>query len=133
MTKAFYSVMYCFLKSLYKSKNDAFENTVKIMLKFAVSYLKIVIFLTNFSALKLTVLCTSIATSTAATSATTIASTGQTFQISGSPVTMAGKVITKLPLPANSKIVAVNVPSTQGGRGKGTELKCIPACCLILH
>ncbi|XP_019372105.1 PREDICTED: nucleosome-remodeling factor subunit BPTF [Gavialis gangeticus] len=55
------------------------------------------------------------ATSTPATSATTIASTGQTFQISGSPVTMAGKVITKLPLPANSKIVAVNVPSTQGG------------------
>ncbi|XP_068889027.1 nucleosome-remodeling factor subunit BPTF isoform X8 [Aphelocoma coerulescens] len=57
----------------------------------------------------------STATSTAATSATTIASTGQTFQLSGSPVTMAGKVITKLPLPANSKIVAVNVPSTQGG------------------
>ncbi|XP_074116656.1 nucleosome-remodeling factor subunit BPTF isoform X7 [Sminthopsis crassicaudata] len=55
------------------------------------------------------------ATSTAATSATTIASTGQTFQITGSPVTMAGKVITKLPLPANSKIVAVNVPTTQGG------------------
>ncbi|XP_076791701.1 nucleosome-remodeling factor subunit BPTF isoform X10 [Arvicanthis niloticus] len=55
------------------------------------------------------------ATSTAATSATTIASTGQTFQITGSPVTMAGKVITKLPLPANSKIVAVNVPATQGG------------------
>lgn len=81
-----------------------------------------VISLTDYSALKLTVLCASIATSTAATSATTIASTGQTFQISGSPVTMAGKVITKLPLPANSKIVAVNVPSTQGGRGKGTEL-----------
>ncbi|XP_024616361.1 nucleosome-remodeling factor subunit BPTF isoform X8 [Neophocaena asiaeorientalis asiaeorientalis] len=55
------------------------------------------------------------ATSTAATSATTIASTGQTFQITGNPVTMAGKVITKLPLPANSKIVAVNVPATQGG------------------
>ncbi|XP_060251763.1 nucleosome-remodeling factor subunit BPTF isoform X12 [Ovis aries] len=55
------------------------------------------------------------ATSTAATSATTIASTGQTFQITGSPVTVAGKVITKLPLPANSKIVAVNVPATQGG------------------
>uniref|UniRef100_A0A8D2NFU2 Nucleosome-remodeling factor subunit BPTF n=1 Tax=Zonotrichia albicollis TaxID=44394 RepID=A0A8D2NFU2_ZONAL len=57
----------------------------------------------------------STATSTAASSATSIASTGQTFQLSGSPVTMAGKVITKLPLPANSKIVAVNVPSTQGG------------------
>ncbi|XP_070335873.1 nucleosome-remodeling factor subunit BPTF isoform X11 [Odocoileus virginianus] len=55
------------------------------------------------------------ATSTAATSAPTIASTGQTFQITGNPVTMAGKVITKLPLPANSKIVAVNVPATQGG------------------
>ncbi|XP_040100884.1 nucleosome-remodeling factor subunit BPTF isoform X16 [Oryx dammah] len=55
------------------------------------------------------------ATSTAATAATTIASTGQTFQITGNPVTMAGKVITKLPLPANSKIVAVNVPATQGG------------------
>ncbi|CAH6776329.1 Bptf [Phodopus roborovskii] len=55
------------------------------------------------------------ATSTAATSATAIASTGQTFQITGNPVTMAGKVITKLPLPANSKIVAVNVPATQGG------------------
>ena len=58
-----------------------------------------------------------LATSTAATSATTIASTGQTFQIPGNPVTMAGKVITKLPLPANSKIVAVNVPATQGGKG----------------
>lgn len=60
---------------------------------------------------------TLLATSTAATSATTIASTGQTFQITGNPVTMAGKVITKLPLPANSKIVAVNVPATQGGKG----------------
>lgn len=60
---------------------------------------------------------TPLATSTAATSATTIASTGQTFQITGSPVTVAGKVITKLPLPANSKIVAVNVPATQGGKG----------------
>lgn len=60
---------------------------------------------------------TPLATSTAATSAPTIASTGQTFQITGSPVTMAGKVITKLPLPANSKIVAVNVPATQGGKG----------------
>lgn len=60
---------------------------------------------------------TPLATSTAATSATTIASTGQTFQITGSPVSVAGKVITKLPLPANSKIVAVNVPATQGGKG----------------
>uniref|UniRef100_A0A4W3K0W8 Bromodomain PHD finger transcription factor n=1 Tax=Callorhinchus milii TaxID=7868 RepID=A0A4W3K0W8_CALMI len=55
-------------------------------------------------------------TSTVATSATTIATTGQTFQITGSPVTMTGKVITaKLPLPANSKILTVNVPTTQGG------------------
>uniref|UniRef100_A0A4W3K9F2 Bromodomain PHD finger transcription factor n=1 Tax=Callorhinchus milii TaxID=7868 RepID=A0A4W3K9F2_CALMI len=53
---------------------------------------------------------------TVATSATTIATTGQTFQITGSPVTMTGKVITaKLPLPANSKILTVNVPTTQGG------------------
>ncbi|KAI1896742.1 hypothetical protein AGOR_G00097940 [Albula goreensis] len=53
-------------------------------------------------------------TSSVATVATTTA--GQTFQITGSPVTMAGKVITaKLPLPANSKIVTVNVPTTQGG------------------
>uniref|UniRef100_A0A8C9WV86 Bromodomain PHD finger transcription factor n=1 Tax=Scleropages formosus TaxID=113540 RepID=A0A8C9WV86_SCLFO len=51
--------------------------------------------------------------STAATSSTT---SGQTFQITSSPVSMAGKVITaKLPLPANSKIVTVNVPATQGG------------------
>ncbi|KAJ8399676.1 hypothetical protein AAFF_G00407810 [Aldrovandia affinis] len=53
-------------------------------------------------------------TSSVATVATT--SSGQTFQITGTPVTMAGKVITaKLPLPANSKIVTVNVPTTQGG------------------
>ncbi|XP_069785850.1 nucleosome-remodeling factor subunit BPTF [Narcine bancroftii] len=55
------------------------------------------------------------ATSTVATTGT-IATTGQTFQITGSPVTMTGKVITaKLPLPANSKILTVNVPTTQGG------------------
>ncbi|XP_066560345.1 nucleosome-remodeling factor subunit BPTF [Amia ocellicauda] len=55
-------------------------------------------------------------TSSVATVATTVATAGQTFQITGSPVTMAGKVITaKLPLPANSKIVTVNVPTTQGG------------------
>ncbi|XP_067860004.1 nucleosome-remodeling factor subunit BPTF isoform X4 [Heptranchias perlo] len=55
-------------------------------------------------------------TSTVATTGTTIATTGQTFQITGSPVTMTGKVITaKLPLPANSKILTVNVPTTQGG------------------
>ncbi|XP_028674723.1 nucleosome-remodeling factor subunit BPTF isoform X3 [Erpetoichthys calabaricus] len=59
---------------------------------------------------------TSTATSTVATVATTVAASGPTFQISGSPVTVSGKVITaKLPLPANSKIVTVNVPTTQGG------------------
>lgn len=30
---------------------------------------------------------------------------------------MAGKVLTKLPLPVNSKLVTLNVPSTQGGKG----------------
>ncbi|XP_059804274.1 nucleosome-remodeling factor subunit BPTF isoform X1 [Hypanus sabinus] len=55
-------------------------------------------------------------TSTVANTGTTIATTGQTFQITGSPVTMTGKVITaKLPIPANSKILTVNVPTTQGG------------------
>ncbi|MBN3277474.1 BPTF factor, partial [Polyodon spathula] len=57
---------------------------------------------------------TSTATSTVATVATSVATAGQTFQITGSP--MSGKVITaKLPLPANSKIITVNVPATQGG------------------
>ncbi|XP_048466808.1 nucleosome-remodeling factor subunit BPTF isoform X2 [Rhincodon typus] len=55
-------------------------------------------------------------TSTVSTTGTTIATTGQTFQITGSPVSMTGKVITaKLPLTANSKILTVNVPTTQGG------------------
>ncbi|XP_058845663.1 nucleosome-remodeling factor subunit BPTF-like isoform X4 [Acipenser ruthenus] len=59
---------------------------------------------------------TSTATSTVATVATSVATAGQTFQITGSPMSMSGKVITaKLPLPANSKIVTVNVPTTQGG------------------
>lgn len=46
---------------------------------------------------------------------TTVATSGgQTFQITGT--SMGGKVLTaKLPLPANSKIVTVNVPTTQGG------------------
>ncbi|XP_036797158.1 nucleosome-remodeling factor subunit BPTF isoform X8 [Oncorhynchus mykiss] len=45
-----------------------------------------------------------------------VTTSGQTFQISASPVTMAGQVITaKLPIPANSKIVTVNMPTTQGG------------------
>ncbi|KAM4663574.1 nucleosome-remodeling factor subunit BPTF [Discoglossus pictus] len=57
----------------------------------------------------------STASTTAVTSATSIASSGQTFQFTGTPVTMGGKVLTKLPLPANSKIVTLNVPATQGG------------------
>ncbi|MBN3276232.1 BPTF factor, partial [Polyodon spathula] len=57
---------------------------------------------------------TSTATSTVATVAASVTTAGQTFQITGSP--MSGKVITtKLPLPANSKIITVNVPATQGG------------------
>ncbi|XP_048869228.1 nucleosome-remodeling factor subunit BPTF-like isoform X7 [Brienomyrus brachyistius] len=55
-------------------------------------------------------------TSPVASVATCATTSGQTFQLTGSPVTVAGKVITaKLPLPANSKIVTVNVPATQGG------------------
>ncbi|XP_048410909.2 nucleosome-remodeling factor subunit BPTF isoform X4 [Stegostoma tigrinum] len=55
-------------------------------------------------------------TSTVSTTGSTVATTGQTFQITGSPVSMTGKVITaKLPLTANSKILTVNVPTTQGG------------------
>ena len=47
---------------------------------------------------------------------TTVATSGgQTFQITGT--SMGGKVLhAKLPLPANSKFVTVNVPTTQGGR-----------------
>lgn len=46
-----------------------------------------------------------------------IATSEQTLQIAGSPVTVAGQVLAaKLPLPANSKIVALAVPSAQGGR-----------------
>lgn len=41
-------------------------------------------------------------------------SSGQTFQITGTSV--GGKVVTtKLSVPANSKIVTVNVPTSQGG------------------
>lgn len=51
----------------------------------------------------------------AGTVSTMATSGGQTFQITGTSV--GGKVLTaKLPLPANSKIVAVNVPTTQGGK-----------------
>uniref|UniRef100_A0A8C1YJR6 Bromodomain PHD finger transcription factor n=1 Tax=Cyprinus carpio TaxID=7962 RepID=A0A8C1YJR6_CYPCA len=49
----------------------------------------------------------------AASSATT---SGQTFHIAAAAGSMAGSVIAaKLPVPANSKIVTVNVPTTQGG------------------
>ncbi|XP_075701789.1 nucleosome-remodeling factor subunit BPTF isoform X2 [Rhinoderma darwinii] len=58
---------------------------------------------------------TTTASNTDVSSATSITTSGQSFQISGSPVSVAGKVLTKLPLPANSKILAVNVPSSQGG------------------
>ncbi|XP_046701308.1 nucleosome-remodeling factor subunit BPTF-like isoform X2 [Silurus meridionalis] len=50
-----------------------------------------------------------VASSTVTTVSTT---TGQTFQIAGSPVSVAGKVI---PFPANSKIVTLSVPNMQGG------------------
>lgn len=51
----------------------------------------------------------------AAGSETTMtSSSGQTFQITGTSV--GGKVVTtKLSVPANSKIVTVNVPTSQGG------------------
>ncbi len=49
----------------------------------------------------------------AASSATT---SGQTFHIAAAAGSMAGSVIAaKLPVPANSKIVTVNVPNAQGG------------------
>ncbi|MEE6507150.1 hypothetical protein FKM82_007977 [Ascaphus truei] len=67
------------------------------------------------------------AASTAVTSATSIASTGQTFHITGSPATMASKVLTKLPLGANSKIVTLNVPATQGGVVQQKVLGIIPS------
>ncbi|KAK1799264.1 hypothetical protein P4O66_007506 [Electrophorus voltai] len=55
-------------------------------------------------------------TSTASVAASSVSTSGQTFQIAAAPGPMAGNVITtKLPLPANSKIVTVNVPTTQGG------------------
>ncbi|KAA8585648.1 hypothetical protein FQN60_004342 [Etheostoma spectabile] len=51
-----------------------------------------------------------------ATVASSIATSEQTFQIAGSPVTVAGQVLAaKLPLPANSKIVTLNMPTAQGG------------------
>ncbi|XP_069511125.1 nucleosome-remodeling factor subunit BPTF isoform X2 [Ambystoma mexicanum] len=69
------------------------------------------------------------ASSTVVTTATTVAGTGQTFQITSTPVTMAGKVLTKLPIPANSKIVALNVPATQGVvQVQQKVLGIIPSC-----
>lgn len=53
----------------------------------------------------------------ASTVAGSITTSEQAFQIAGSPVTVAGQVLAaKLPLPANSKIVTLNMPTTQGGR-----------------
>ncbi|KAM8880253.1 nucleosome-remodeling factor subunit BPTF-like isoform 8-T9 [Spinachia spinachia] len=51
---------------------------------------------------------------------------GHTFQITGTSV--GGKVVTtKLPLPANSKIVTVNVPTSQGGVVQQKVLGIIPS------
>ncbi|XP_028330595.1 nucleosome-remodeling factor subunit BPTF-like isoform X2 [Gouania willdenowi] len=51
---------------------------------------------------------------------------GHTLQITGTSV--GGKVVTtKLPLPANSKIVTVNVPSSQGGGFQQKVLGIIPS------
>lgn len=56
-------------------------------------------------------------TSITTVAASSISTSGQTFQIAAASGLMTGNVITaKLPLPANSKIVTVNVPTTQGGR-----------------
>ncbi|XP_069056009.1 nucleosome-remodeling factor subunit BPTF isoform X2 [Pleurodeles waltl] len=69
------------------------------------------------------------ASSPVVTTATTVSGAGQTFQITGTPVTMTGKVLTKLPLPANSKIVALNVPTTQGVvQVQQKVLGIIPSC-----
>lgn len=52
--------------------------------------------------------------SRAGSETTMTSSSGQTFQITGTSV--GGKVVTtKLSVPANSKIVTVNVPTSQGG------------------
>ncbi|XP_061578241.1 nucleosome-remodeling factor subunit BPTF-like isoform X2 [Cololabis saira] len=58
---------------------------------------------------------------------TTVAtSSGHTFHITGTSV--SGKVVTtKLPLPANSKIVTVNVPASQGGVVQQKVLGIIPS------
>ncbi|KAJ8002115.1 hypothetical protein DPEC_G00176460 [Dallia pectoralis] len=58
---------------------------------------------------------------------TTVATTGgQAYQITST--SMGGKVLTtKLPLSANSKIVTVNVPTTQGGMIQKQVLSIIPS------
>lgn len=68
-------------------------------------------------------MCLAASTGSVASVATSITTSEQTFQIAGSPVTVAGQVLAaKLPLPANSKIVTLNMPTTQGGR----EHECHP-------
>uniref|UniRef100_A0A8C3GCK0 Bromodomain PHD finger transcription factor n=1 Tax=Cyclopterus lumpus TaxID=8103 RepID=A0A8C3GCK0_CYCLU len=60
------------------------------------------------------------------TETTMTTSGGHTFQITGTSV--GGKVVTtKLPLPANSKIVTVNVPTSQGGVVQQKVLGIIPS------
>ncbi|XP_034743278.1 nucleosome-remodeling factor subunit BPTF-like isoform X4 [Etheostoma cragini] len=62
----------------------------------------------------------------AGTETTMATSGGHTFQITGTSV--GGKVVTtKLPLPANSKIVTVNVPTSQGGVVQQKVLGIIPS------
>lgn len=62
-------------------------------------------------------MCLAASAGSVVTMTSSITTSGQTFQIAGGPVTMAGQVLTaKLPLPANSKIVTLNMPTTQGGR-----------------
>uniref|UniRef100_A0A4W6FTQ3 Bromodomain PHD finger transcription factor n=1 Tax=Lates calcarifer TaxID=8187 RepID=A0A4W6FTQ3_LATCA len=62
----------------------------------------------------------------ASTETTVATSGGHTFQITGTSV--GGKVVTtKLPLPANSKIVTVNVPTSQGGVVQQKVLGIIPS------
>ncbi|XP_008294764.1 nucleosome-remodeling factor subunit BPTF isoform X5 [Stegastes partitus] len=62
----------------------------------------------------------------AGTETTVATSGGHTFQITGTSA--CGKVVTtKLPLPANSKIVTVNVPTSQGGVVQQKVLGIIPS------
>ncbi|TNM85524.1 hypothetical protein fugu_007795 [Takifugu bimaculatus] len=64
--------------------------------------------------------------STQGSETTMTSSSGQTFQITGTSV--GGKVVTtKLSVPANSKIVTVNVPTSQGGVVQQKVLGIIPS------